>query len=177
MVNSRIKNFIKFAARELNLKTLPQIKFVGHEEDVKQAFGHEKGGAITVRIAGRHPIDIMRTIAHELVHFKQGGKGSEQYKEDNANAVAGRIMRKYDTMYPQAFKDKAISEEGDAIGSPSVLPNNHTGPNIATFDPLMIRMKMVKRSFKKKPLSAIVGKRARLRDLKKSRVADPFFPK
>lgn len=173
-VTPSIQKFIKFAARELNLKTIPHIHFTGHEEDVKRAFGHEKSGSITIRTTGRHPIDIMRTIAHELVHFKQG-KGNEQHKEDQANAIAGRIMRKYDTLNPNAFKERAISEEGE-ISTP-MSHANHTGANIANYDPMMMQMKMVKRSFKPKPLGDILGKRAELKDIKKARQADPFLPK
>jgi hypothetical protein len=51
----------------------------------------------------------MRTLAHELVHWKQresgleldGSDGSET--EDQANAVAGVIMRKFGKMYPEYF--------------------------------------------------------------------------
>ena len=99
--------FIKFAAKELKLDTLPKIHFVGNEENKYSAFGHAKDDEIFIRITDRHPIDIMRTIAHELVHFNQK-KGSEQSREDNANQMAGRIMRNFDISHPEVFKDKPI---------------------------------------------------------------------
>lgn len=115
-----VNSFVLFAAGELNISrnNLPQIKFVGSEEDSKQAFGHfitdKNKKEIKVRVTNRHPLDVMRTIAHEMYHYKQnllGIRKSEQTKEDEANAVAGRIMRKYNTRFPKAFKSQPIKEE------------------------------------------------------------------
>ena len=90
-----IEMFVKFAAKELGLTKLPKIHYVGTTENKKAAFGHSMGNDIWVRITDRHPIDVMRTITHELIHFKQKG-GSERFKEDQANALAGRVMRKFE---------------------------------------------------------------------------------
>jgi hypothetical protein len=138
-----VKKFILFAAKELNIVQLPPIHFVGNEENSKNAFGHfaaKRGEAnIYVRTTQRHPIDIMRTIAHELVHYSQKLKGLSA-SEDQANAHAGRIMRKYDTTYPSTFKDKAILsavKEELSAGVTSVVPANVTGSHIANYDPLI----------------------------------------
>ncbi|CAB4162211.1 hypothetical protein UFOVP787_21 [uncultured Caudovirales phage] len=115
-----VNSFVLFAASELGISrsNLPKIKFVGSEEDSKQAFGHflsdKNKNEIKVRVTNRHPLDVMRTVAHEMYHYKQnlmGIKKSEQTKEDEANAVAGRIMRKYNTRFPKAFKSQPIKEE------------------------------------------------------------------
>jgi hypothetical protein len=51
----------------------------------------------------------MRTIAHELVHYQQKtlhrkGKSSAGSKHENeANAVAGEIVRKYGQKHPEIF--------------------------------------------------------------------------
>ena len=66
---THIKLFMKFAAKELGLRTLPNINLVGSSEDEKRAFGHTTGTRITVRDTERHPIDVMRTIAHELMQI------------------------------------------------------------------------------------------------------------
>ena len=142
-----VKNFISFAAKHLGLSSLPRISLVGKEENTKNAFGHflgdRKGTSITVRITGRHPIDVMRTIAHELIHYKQrinGNRASEQMKEDEANALAGRIMRDYDTTYPKAFRDNPINEDGmaaaNAIGASAADPN---AGNIQGFSPMLLK--------------------------------------
>lgn len=107
-----LNTFVKFAAKEMKLPTLPRIHFVGSSENKKSAFGHSVDKDIYIRITGRHPIDVMRTIAHELMHFKQnllGNKG-EKMREDQANALAGRLMRKFDTTHPEVFRDRPINE-------------------------------------------------------------------
>lgn len=139
-LSKKLDHFVSFVAGEIHMKALPQVSFVGHEEDVKRAFGDYdlKTKTIRVRAAGRHPLDVMRTLAHELIHHNQiihGRAGNE----DEANAIAGRIMRKYDMMHPNDFKDKVISEDGsvgaaNAVGSgeavslpPSVEPGVNPG--------------------------------------------------
>ena len=129
-----IKKCVGFAARELGLKTVPKIDFVNSIEDKKRAFGHFFSNAdkknIRVRITNRHPLDVMRTVAHELYHYKQklaGSKDTEQKKEDEANAVAGRIMRKFDSQFPKMFKDRPISEAVEFIphDDPRRAQNQH----------------------------------------------------
>jgi len=57
----------------------------------------------------RHPIDVLRTLAHELVHHKQREAGQELNGEDGsnteneANAKAGELMRKFRTLRPEIF--------------------------------------------------------------------------
>lgn len=149
--------FIKFAVKELALKTLPNIKFVGSSEDKKAAFGHSIGSDIRVRVTERHPIDIMRTLVHELIHYKQNVLKKRMGDEDQANALAGRIMRKFDLKYPHVFKDKAIRSNmmEDGGMTTSALPANRMGISSSTpgtggidmVDPLL-KMKMpLKRKF------------------------------
>jgi hypothetical protein len=160
-----LKLFIEFAKRELKLPSLPYIKFVGPIENKYDAFGHSKGTTIVVRITDRHPIDIMRTLAHELLHYKQsilGIRTNENKREDQANVVAGRIMQKFDVSHPNVFKDKSVRAnmlfehyaaplepmpinfmfEDMALGS---LAANHTGTGINNFDPILPLSKKKKR--------------------------------
>lgn len=60
---------------------------------------------ITTRYEGRAIVDVLRTIAHELVHQRQSETGElAKYSyipdiggpiEDEANAVAGQIMKRF----------------------------------------------------------------------------------
>lgn len=167
----QLEMFVKFAAKELSLSKLPKIHFVGSKENVKNAFGHSIGTDIYIRITDRHPGDVMRTIAHELIHVKQNnmGKSGEQYKEDEANALAGRIMRKFNTTYPEIFKLKSIPanlrETESAIPANSMGTSSPTNPSsaVAMFSPLMTMVQ------KRRKLTDLIGKTARLRDLKKDR--------
>jgi hypothetical protein len=138
--------FIKFAAKELNMKTLPKIHFVGNSENKYHAFGHTNKKDIYVRVTERHPLDIMRTLAHELIHCSQKVSG-DLAREDNANAMAGRLMRKFNNTYPQMFREKPITnikEDGvpaNAVGAGGMGPT--AGP-MQGYNPLL-KLKPVKR--------------------------------
>jgi hypothetical protein len=138
----QIQHFISFAVKHLKLTKMPKIRLVGHSEDSKRTFGHSIGNEIVVRSIGRHPNDVMRTLAHEMVHFKYGNTGTSQEREDMANAIAGRIMRLYNTKYPNSFKNKPITEEGEG-GMVSAVPANAMGASssasgpIQTYDPML----------------------------------------
>jgi hypothetical protein len=158
-----VQHFVSFATKHLKLRGQPRIRFVGSQEDSKQAFGHAMGKDITVRVTNRHPIDVMRTLAHELTHFRQnaeGSKASEQEKEDNANAIAGRIMRAYDTKYPKAFKDNPIHEEGMAA--------NATGAGVVGTGDNPDPTKPLAKFFKKK-LRDVILTRKTLGDIRESK--------
>jgi hypothetical protein len=161
---THIKLFIKFAAKELGLRSYPIINLVGSSENKMDAFGHSQGNKITVRITDRHPIDIMRTIAHELMHYKQNITKKKIGNEDQANEIAGRIMRKFDIKYPHVFKDKAVKanmmEDGMGGGmTTSALPANRMGGSsstagtggIDTYDPLLKIKSPLKRKSASQP--------------------------
>ena len=156
LVNTQhIRLFIKFAQKELKLPSMPQIKFVGSSENKYDAFGHSIGKLIVVRITDRHVIDICRTIAHELQHYKQNilkMKLSGNKKEDQANVIAGKLMQKFDIAHPEVFKDKAnmmlhenVKSMFEDIGLGGVAPNS-TGSGIQNFEPLLSLAKAKKRN-------------------------------
>ena len=74
--------------------------------------------SVTLAVSGRHVLDILRTLAHELTHARQdeqadmpvdAGETGSPY-EDEANAMAGRIMRHWVDEYPEFFKDVPLEE-------------------------------------------------------------------
>lgn len=97
---------------ELELDNLPEIEFVDTpyiENGNKRSFGEFDGQRIRIVTRSRHIIDINRTISHELTHWKQmtmgmdmdGGDGSET--ENQANAIAGIVLRRFAEKYPDYF--------------------------------------------------------------------------
>ena len=116
-------DLLKICQQELDFDKLPKIVWVsdGSYGTKFHSFGsfQPDAGIVTVSITGRHIIDMMRTLAHELVHYKQmldgrlgpnaGETGSPI--ENEANAMAGVIMRKFDHMHPEAFAIKPIMED------------------------------------------------------------------
>lgn len=112
-------DFFPIAMRELKLDKLPKIKLEKIVEDPDQpTFGRfvNDENTIYLGLANRHIIDILRTLAHELVHYKQyitnnlpddaGRTGSPQ--ENEANNVAGVIMRHFNKAHPNYFKDRPL---------------------------------------------------------------------
>ena len=114
--------FLPLAVKTLNLKSLPDFNFVDHlDHDEQPTFGMyvNEENKLYVALANRHPNDILRTIAHELTHYKQdtehklnadsGTTGSPE--ENEANAMAGIIMRHFNKMYPEYLQVKPIVED------------------------------------------------------------------
>jgi hypothetical protein len=110
--NSILKKFIVFLKRELSLTIdIPYILIDDPDFSKKnRAFGMmNSDGIVYISIINRHPLDILRTVAHEYVHYKQSIKrvamnpnpGSPS--ENEANAKAGEIIRKYGKLHPELF--------------------------------------------------------------------------
>ena len=124
-----LRDFLPLAMRHLNIKKLPKITFVKAVDDSHvPTFGRFNNDekVIFVDIENRHPNDIIRTLAHELTHYAQGEHGKLDVDswqtgstvENDANAQAGVIMRKFNTKYPQYLKLKPVMFES-AEGSES----------------------------------------------------------
>lgn len=115
-----LKRFVPFVKDLLKLDELPRIVLKSKLDDSGQpSFGRYENEDQTVYlgILNRHPVDILRTLAHELVHYKQHLRG-EMYPgagetgspiENQANEVAGIIMRKFNKEYPDAINAKAVT--------------------------------------------------------------------
>lgn len=118
-INDLLKKFVPLVKKELGLKDLPKIVLKSHIEDNGQAtFGRFVNDDQTVYLAisQRHPVDILRTLAHELVHYKQNLEG-KMYPgagetgspiENQANELAGVIMRHFNKKYPDAVSANAV---------------------------------------------------------------------
>jgi len=112
--------FLPLAMKDLGLTTLPKIIPELHIEshDGQATFGRFVNDEMSIHLAlaNRHPVDILRTLAHELVHFKQltmgkindasGETGSPE--ENQANTIAGIIMRHFNKEYPDAVNMQPI---------------------------------------------------------------------
>jgi hypothetical protein len=114
-------DFIKFAAEDLELNSLPKFDFDfdNNESIERKSFGGYQPGAehITITVKNRHIMDVCRTLAHELVHYSQdlknnledddaGTTGSPQ--ENEANARAAVIMRNFGRANPDMFGKESI---------------------------------------------------------------------
>ena len=110
-----LKDFVKFCQRHLKLTNLPKIDLT-NDKSKTTTYAHNDiaNDEIVVYMGNRSLGDVMRSLAHELVHYeqKQNGKlkhdGSDGVTgsdiENEANAVAGVIMREYGQNNPHIFE-------------------------------------------------------------------------
>lgn len=113
-----IANFIQFAKTQLEIDQIPRITLFSDNKHGSEfrSFGGYGNRKIMLTIANRHIMDVCRTLAHELVHFRQdirgqlnpnsGDDGSPE--ENEANAMAAVIMRKWGKLHPELFSQSAI---------------------------------------------------------------------
>lgn len=119
-----LADFIDFAAKALDLQQVPKINFTDDEELAKNmhslgAYNPKSDELLVVR-GPRLTADVLRTLAHELVHRKQdelNPLGKEDGKtgspvENEANAAAGVLLRKFGEYRPEIFEE-ADRSKGD----------------------------------------------------------------
>jgi len=113
----KLNAFFEYVVKELGITQAPSITYI-ENLDFTQKEGSFGGyiadnNEIVVVVANRNLADIMRSLAHELVHARQnqdspltvdqGKTGSEV--ENEANAVAGMILRIYGKKDPSIYLD------------------------------------------------------------------------
>jgi hypothetical protein len=119
-----INHFVEYATNRLKLSERPKIHLVGggeYAESQTSLGGYDDNTKeIFVSTEGRLTADILRTIAHEMVHRKQdemgiikdrtidGKTGSEV--ENKAHVVAGILMREYGKINKKIFQEGVVNE-------------------------------------------------------------------
>lgn len=119
-----LNDFLPLASKILEINSLPKIKLVSKVDDDEQpTFGKfiNSKNIIHLAIKDRHILDILRTLAHELAHYKQnvenrlnphsGETGSPE--ENEAHTYAGVIMRTFNKKYPHYFDVSPVDLEED----------------------------------------------------------------
>jgi hypothetical protein len=112
-----LKDFIDFCVKELKIEQLPRVRLRRDPQwpTVHKTFGRYSDDAKTLEVAwgGRHIMDVLRTVAHELTHKHQherdgdrmgpdAGETGSPY-ENEANARAGVLMRDWGRLHPEHF--------------------------------------------------------------------------
>lgn len=87
---------------------------------VTTAYFQPGNGKVVVLIKGRAFADYLRSLAHELIHKAQFYKGNlltinslnglddEQPLEDEANFLAGRLVRAFGRIYPDIYNEETL---------------------------------------------------------------------
>ena len=130
-----LDSFVSFASKKLGIKSLPGVRYKSDEDNYNSfATYNPSKNELSISTKNRHPMDVFRSIAHELVHHKQnedGKLGKDIAKEgstgsdieNEANAEAGKIMRWFAKSNPDMFGKEHIVEETitEGINDPGKL--------------------------------------------------------
>ena len=129
---TKVYDFIHHVTTELGIDPLPKI--VLHTDPKWSTHNHSFGRydpdthTLNVSMPNRHILDVLRTVAHELVHCSQnqqhghlpddaGETGSDW--ENDANARSGIIMRDWANTHPEDFEQAPLEE-----GASGYIPKN-----------------------------------------------------
>lgn len=144
-----IDDFVDFVKKELNIKNDVEVKLQNDKDGIKTTAvykyedGNEKeieNSEIRVFTLGRALVDVLRSIAHEFVHHMQNEKGDLEGKvsnvggpiEDEANSVAGEMIKKYGLKDPEIYGDKEeMGEQEDGGGE---ADSSSTNANVTTWE-------------------------------------------
>jgi hypothetical protein len=126
-----INHFVEYATKKLKLSERPKITLLTGREysEAKTSLGgyNPMSKEIYVAIEGRLTADILRTLAHEMVHRKQDELGlvKDEIKdgatgspiENQAHAVAGILMRNYGKINKQIYNESINIDvdKGDTV--------------------------------------------------------------
>lgn len=102
----KISEFVRFVKNELGLKECPRIILQNGKGKLKTTANYDytkDEKVIRINCKNRAPIDVMRSIAHEMVHHKQFEDERLKVKppdiggkiEDEANAKAGQYIKMF----------------------------------------------------------------------------------
>lgn len=111
-----IKQFLSYAIKKLGIKNAPKVILNTDKDRVnklRSMAGYMPGeNKVWIYIGNRNIADIIRSLAHELVHCSQfekrageridGTTGSDD--ENEANAVSGILLRLYGQEHPGIYE-------------------------------------------------------------------------
>jgi len=110
-----VSDFVNFAKKLLGIDddVIVELAFERTPDLKTTAYYHNGENRIKVYAKDRAKIDIMRSIAHELVHHKQNidGRLTDPEKdgadgspiENEANSLAGKLIRVYGRLHPEIY--------------------------------------------------------------------------
>ena len=115
-----LKDFLDFINEELKINKPYSLYFVEDKTNAKDPLGrtamyNPSSSSVYIYATNRHPKDILRSIAHELVHHKQHCDGrledmSFEKSEKEANA-GGFLVRKFEDGRKPVSERKAPAEK------------------------------------------------------------------
>jgi hypothetical protein len=113
----KLADFVKFIKKELKLKDVPTISIQNNRDGLKTTANYDytkENKIVKVCSKNRALVDVMRSLAHELVHHKQWEDGRLDGPkppdiggeiEDEANAKAGQFIKMYSKIDETIYDD------------------------------------------------------------------------
>ena len=102
-----LKEFLAFIVKKLNITRPFKVKLTSNRtEDFKtHAYYVPSDGTISVCIKNRQCADMLRSVAHEMIHHKQNQEGRLNADEaipdiggdieNEANSIAGQLVKEF----------------------------------------------------------------------------------
>lgn len=123
-----IAKFIKFVKDEININSPFKVSLVTNRDDFLKTYAYydPNSGFIKVYYKNRGLADVLRSIAHELIHhydnehgringknpdvgLNKGGEIDAEDVENRANSIAGQIVKKFGYANPKlAIYEKTL---------------------------------------------------------------------
>ena len=115
LTEDKIDDFVDFVSGDLELDDNFTVDITNDSDDVETLASYDiNNNEVTVLGKDRALPDIIRSVAHELVHHKQNERGELTGRkeegedgspwEDEANAKAGELVRKYGRENPEIYE-------------------------------------------------------------------------
>ena len=145
-----LERFVDFVKKELNIENDVNIIYQTDKDGIKTTavYKYQDGGdeefeqsEVRVYTKERALQDIMRSVAHELVHHQQNERGDLEGKisnvggpiEDEANAVAGELLKKYGIDHPEIYGGEVeMSEQEEGGGDTGGATTDTSGDSSST---------------------------------------------
>src|SRR6056300_2010579 len=151
-----IDDFVDFVKKELGIKNEVDVQLQNNKDGIKttavykyQDEGDEDFEQSKIRVFAlrRALVDVLRSIAHEMVHHLQNEEGELKGKhsnvggpiEDEANAVAGEMIKAYGLEHPEIYPEGVETEmgeqeEGGDTGGDGGGDSSATNANVSTWE-------------------------------------------
>jgi hypothetical protein len=162
-----LEEFLNFANNKLDIDQPYSVYFVEDDINASDALGktamyNPSTNSVYVYVTNRHPKDILRSIAHELMHHKQNcdgrldrtyGEGSDNLEKLELEAnEAGYLVREFEDNRTKMMEQKTASE---------LAREEYTQGNIAQVpgNPLFFHRQKCGANEEKRKIAGITGER------------------
>ena len=154
-----LEDFVDFMVKELGITEPVEINYQTDKDGINTTAVYKYSAEtsnvteseVKVYTKERALQDIMRSVAHELVHHKQNEDGELEGKiqnvggpiEDEANAKAGELLKKYGLDHPEIYGEEQFSADeemteqddgGSDAGGDTGGDSDATNANVSTWE-------------------------------------------